>query len=84
MSNLSDKLKSLGVKIGVADIPKPQPRSDNSITRVVQGAYHDTPQGRIYIVDTFFNPDYRQGKSLLSISSPLTTISEWVKDARTR
>jgi uncharacterized protein len=82
MSNLSEKLKSLGVKVGVSDIPEPPSRSGNSIGSVVKGTYRNTPQGQIFIVDTFYNSEYQQGNSPLSISIPLTTISEWIKDDR--
>jgi len=82
MSNLSDKLKALGVKVGVSDIPKPQKLSGNSIRDVVDGTYRDTPHGRIFIVERFYDSGYHQGNSSLVIPTPLTTVSEWVKDAR--
>ena len=82
MSSLSDKLKSLGVKVGVSDIPRPQPRLNNSVAEVVKGTYQSTPLGSVISVETFFDAEYRQGKSPLYISSPLDTIAEWVNDAR--
>jgi uncharacterized protein len=82
MSNLSDKLKSLGVKVGVSDIPKPIPRSENTIENVVKGSFYETPQGRIFISHTYYKSDYRQGNSSLPVSTPLTTLAEWIKDAR--
>ncbi len=82
MNNLSDKLKALGVKVGVSNLQRLQPPADHLIGEIINSSYRDTPLGRVLIVDTFFEPDYRQGKYSLSISSPLNTISEWIKDSR--
>jgi len=81
MSSLSDKLKSLGVKVGVSEIPKPN-RPDRSIDKVLNGSYRETPFGRILITDTLYASNYRQGKTSLTLSSPLLLLSEWINDSR--
>lgn len=81
MSSLSDKLKSLGVKVGVSEINKPN-RPDRSIDKVLNGSFQETPFGRILITDTLYASNYQQGKTSLSLSSSLLLLSEWIDDAR--
>ncbi|RPI30676.1 MAG: hypothetical protein EHM70_13295 [Chloroflexota bacterium] len=78
MSSLSDRLKSLGVKVGAQDLPAPQPRRGPGIEAVVPGRVHQTSNGETYIIDSNYPPDYRYGNLGLSFSASLATLAEWV------
>jgi uncharacterized protein len=82
MPSLSDKLKSLGVRIGARDLPPPQPRSAHSIDQVVPGRFHATPRGETFVVETTYPPEYRHGHAALTLAAPLGTIAEWAKEPR--
>lgn len=82
MPALSDKLKSLGVKIGARDLPPPRPRSAHSIEQVVPGRFQTTPQGETYVVETIYPAGYRHGHAPLPLAASLETIAEWAKEPR--
>ncbi len=82
--SLADKLKSLGVKTGTADLaqPKPAPASPYAIDSVVAGAFQPTPRGEVFIAEQIYQPDYRHGNVPIVCSLPLSLISQWADDAR--
>ena len=80
--SLADKLKSLGVKTGAADLAQPKPKSPYAIDSVVAGAFHPTPRGDVFIAEQVFQPDYRHGNTPIVCSLPLSLISQWANDAR--
>lgn len=82
MPSLSDKLKSLGVKVGVQDLPKPPPRNPYSIAQVIPGRFEDTPFGEIFIAESIYSQDYHHGAYSLKISSSLATIAAWAGESR--
>lgn len=82
MPALSDKLKSLGVKVGARDLPPPRPRGAHSIEQVVPGRFHTTPEGETYIVETTYPAGYRHGHAPLPLAASLETVAEWAKEPR--
>src|SRR5215208_1551233 len=80
--SLTDKLKSLGVKIGATDLALPKPKSPYGIDSVVAGAFHPTPGGDVFIAEQTYLPDYRHGISPIVCSFPLALISQWANDPR--
>jgi uncharacterized protein YprB with RNaseH-like and TPR domain len=82
MPDLSDKLKSLGVKVGAQDLPPPQSRSPYSIEQVVPGVSRSTPQGETYMVEAHYPADYRHGHLSLQVSPSLEIIANWSGDSR--
>lgn len=83
MESLSDKLKSLGVKIGARDLPLPQPRRQaHAIERVVPGRFQATSQGDIFVAEKRYGPDYRHGRTGLRPEAPLQPIAAWAKESR--
>ena len=80
--SLADKLKSLGVKTGVADLAPPKGKSPYEIDAVVAGAFHPTSRGDVFIVEQTYTAEYRHGISPLICSLPLSLISQWANDAR--
>jgi uncharacterized protein YprB with RNaseH-like and TPR domain len=82
MPSLSDKLKSLGVKVGAQDIAAPTNKSCYPIEEIVEGHFKETPFGNTFIVETNFPIAYLQGSKGIGVSSSLDLISEWVGDQR--
>ena len=87
MPSLSDKLKSLGVKVGTADIT-PRTRDDHPIDLIVNGSYVTTPRGDAFVAEQTYARDYSHGTDaslfsfLFSAESPLVLISQWANDPR--
>ncbi len=82
MPTLSDKLKSLGVKVGARDLPLPKPRHAHAIENVVEGRVHATAFGDAFVVETTYPPEYRHGNAALQITASLQTIADWAREER--
>jgi uncharacterized protein YprB with RNaseH-like and TPR domain len=82
MDSLSEKLKALGVKRGVRDLPPPRPRNPYPIQQVVPGQYQATPQGEVYMVEERYPLQHRQGSVSLDITASLRVIAEWAREPR--
>jgi uncharacterized protein YprB with RNaseH-like and TPR domain len=78
MLTLSDKLKSLGVKLGARDLPPPQTRHEaHTIEQVLPGRLQATPYGDAFVVETLYTPDYRHGRLGLWTTASLHTMADW-------
>jgi uncharacterized protein YprB with RNaseH-like and TPR domain len=83
-SSLAKKLKSLGVRIGAAELQSAGQKSkmDITIQSVVDGRFVSTRQGETFLVEQTYPSDYRHGLTPLRASVPLLTIAQWARDAR--
>lgn len=81
MASLTDKLRSLGVKVGTAHLPPPQP-AGHSIDSVVAGTYRATPLGEVFVSEQAYGGDYRHGNTSPLAVFPLSLISQWADDPR--
>jgi len=81
-SSVGDKLKSLGVKVGVADLAPPKPKSRYGIDSVVAGAFCSTALGDVFVAEQTYTSEYRHGLSSLTSSLPISVISQWARDTR--
>ncbi len=81
-TSLSDKLKSLGVRIGARDLPPPRPRKPYPIERVVPGCFQETPHGEVYVVEKRYPLEHRHGCAALQVTAPLGIIAEWAREPR--
>ncbi len=81
-ASLSDKLKSLGVKVGACDLPPPRPRDPYPIERVVPGRFQEMPHGKVYVVEERHPLEHRHGCAALRITAPLCVIAEWACEPR--
>jgi uncharacterized protein len=77
MPSLSDKLKSLGVQVGAANLPPAKPKRLNSLEQVLPGRLHPTPRGEAYIIEQFYNPGYLHGRLELRMQGPVEPIAHW-------
>lgn len=83
MPTLSDKLKSLGVKVGAANLPAPpKTRRQFPIETVMPGSLHATTYGEAFVVESVYPPAYRHGQAGLPYDVTLKTIADWARDAR--
>jgi len=79
---LSDRLKSLGIKLGADDLAPPKTAPRYGIDSVVAGAFYPNPRGEVFIAQQEYSSDYRHGISPLLSSFPFHLISQWAGDPR--
>ncbi|MEJ2706897.1 MAG: ribonuclease H-like domain-containing protein [Anaerolineales bacterium] len=85
MPSLSDKLKSLGVKVGASDLPKPKPRKASySIEQVLAGHVWQSHQGETFVVEEHYPADFHQGQMGIQLTAPRHVIADWAGDERVK
>jgi len=79
MESLSDKLKSLGVRVGANNLPSAKPtRNDFPIEQVVQGVDFQTALGNAFLVEQFFPLDFHHGTESIFINNiSLDVLARW-------
>ncbi len=82
MLSLSERFKSLGVKIGAANLPPPRPRAAHTIDHVLAGRLQATPYGETFVVETVYPADYRHGRCRLRVDGSLRTLADWARESR--
>jgi uncharacterized protein YprB with RNaseH-like and TPR domain len=88
MPSLSEQLKSLGVKVGTSNLPKPSDQSQArtadryGIHSVVSGSYRQTPLGDVFVSEQTYRPDHLHGETPIRSAFPLSIISQWADDTR--
>lgn len=82
--SLADKLKALGVKVGVSDLVPPEPKSKASfsIETVVDGRDLDTRAGETFVTEQIFPADYHHGHTPLGLAPRLEVLASWAQDPR--
>jgi hypothetical protein len=79
MSSLSDRLKSMGVKLGQTSA---SPRVKTPIESVVSGELRATPVGESFVVEQFYPLGAKHGSGALQFTAPLQTLAAWARDER--
>ena len=86
MPSLADKLKSLGVKVGTAEIQPPADKADGRVRSpledVLGGHWISTRRGEAFVVEQVFPVDYRHGVASILVDAPLATLAAWAHDER--
>jgi len=84
MTSLSDKLQSLGVKLGARDLPptRPRRREQCGVEQVIPGRFRTTPQGELFVVERQYPADHRHGRAELRLTGSLHMIAEWAGERR--
>lgn len=84
MSDLSDKLKSLGVKIGAKEVmPLDKPASTPSVFEsILGGGPRQTPLGETYVVEARYAYGQAHGRARLSLQSSRRVLAEWAREPR--
>ncbi len=78
MISLSDKLKSLGVKIGAKELPPPKPGPAFPIETVISGKFLTTPPGRTFVYEKDFPVGFQHGRFSLQFEPMPKVFAEWV------
>jgi uncharacterized protein YprB with RNaseH-like and TPR domain len=79
MSPLSDRLKSLGVRLGADGIKAPPPSKRTPIEKVLDGSFIKTIYGECFQVEQFFPAEYSHGKAHLHAMPPVRRLAEWAR-----
>jgi len=77
VSSLSDRLRSLGVKVGASEISPPLKVEKYPIERVLPGSYLETDQGQAYVVENDYPREYQHGNQNLCLEAPLEALEKW-------
>ncbi len=77
MSSLSERLKSLGVKIGAHDLPIPQSRARSSIEEILSLHPVVTSHGQSFSTEQIIHLDIATGLSELYSASSLKVLASW-------
>lgn len=84
--SLTDKLKSLGVKVGASEIkpPAPKTRRDSSLEHVLGGRWLETRRGETFVVEQAYSTEYRHGRVPIRVESGLGGLAAWAGDETIR
>ncbi|MCF6277183.1 MAG: ribonuclease H-like domain-containing protein [Anaerolineales bacterium] len=80
--SLADKLKSLGVKVGMTERPRSKPAAHIPIEAVVPGDYRQTRSGESFVVEQRFPLNRLHGNMPLRPAPLPAILAEWAQDAR--
>jgi len=80
--SLSEKLKALGVNVGTQDITPRRAHQYQSIDRVLNGQFCETPIGDTLIIKKEIPIGEAHGRYKLELNAPFQTIAEWAGDQR--
>jgi len=84
MPSISDKLKSLGVKVGTAAIKPPASKTAAKKREILQdvlgGRWINTSRGETYVVEQVFSTGYKHGIAPILLDASLTNLSAWAHD----
>ena len=82
MPSLSDKLKSLGVKVGTADLTKNEPVDRYEIEKVVDGIYRAGPMGETFVARQSYASSYRHGLVGIRPEASFAMLAAWGREPR--
>jgi uncharacterized protein len=77
MDSISDKLRSLGVKVGTKEFNLSKPNDDYPIDKVVSGGFQSTIFGDVFSVKASYPSDYKHGNGTLLVNDSLKIMAEW-------
>ncbi|MCJ7702351.1 MAG: ribonuclease H-like domain-containing protein [Anaerolineales bacterium] len=81
MPSLSDRLQSLGVKVGTRNLPtsKLKPCPEHPIESVLPGDRWLTPHGEVFFVETKYSANFQAGKVELRPTASLEILAAWAR-----
>jgi uncharacterized protein YprB with RNaseH-like and TPR domain len=82
MPTLTERLKSLGVKIGTKELQPPHERKSFPVEEIVPGRYIDIGNSVAYLIEDDFPTSYIHGQVGLQVTTKPLTIAEWAGDIK--
>ena len=84
MSDLSERLHSLGVSVGTRNLaaPKPRDQEEHPIEGVLPGDWWQTPQGDIFFTETRYKAEFKVGSVPLKPSSSFEIIAAYAQEPK--
>jgi uncharacterized protein len=83
VSDLSDKLKSLGVQLGTKDIKPPEKAAAPlGFEAILGGGPRQTPLGETYVVEARYPYGQAHGRARLALQAPRGVLAEWAREPR--
>lgn len=86
MPSISDKLKSLGVKVGTSSLPPPAPKptakNHAALEDTLAGRWVATSRGQAFVVEQVYANTYKHGSTPILLDAPLARLASWAKDER--
>jgi hypothetical protein len=82
MPTLTDKLKSLGVKIGAQDLDLQRSKKAESLELLLGGSVEETPHGNIYLIQSTYPSDYQYGGASLFAPPAMPLLAAWSGEDR--
>ena len=84
MSDLSERLHSLGVRVGTRNLaaPKPRDQEEHPIEGVLPGDWWQTPQGDIFFTETRYKAEFKVGSVPLKPSSSFEIIAAYAQEPK--
>ena len=80
--SLADRLKSLGVKVGAMEHPRPKLVDRTPVETVVPGDYRQTRYGESFVYEQRYPLNHLHGSISLRPTAIPTILAEWAKDTR--
>ncbi len=80
--SLADKLKSLGVKAGTANLPRPKSAEETKIENLLSGEFRQTRYGESFVYEQRFPLTAPHGRMSLRPAALPEILGEWGRDAR--
>ncbi|MCC6148472.1 MAG: ribonuclease H-like domain-containing protein [Anaerolineaceae bacterium] len=78
--SLADKLKSLGVHLGLPKNYLPAAKLSHPIEQLFPNGYEEpTSFGEIFVVENTYSPNYQQGNAVLTSETDTLLIQKWAK-----
>ncbi len=82
MTSISDKLKSLGVKVGTQEIVSSPKRRQQAIEDALSGQIIQTPLGETLVVEETYLVGQKHGRFEINLNSSLHNLAAWAGDQR--
>lgn len=82
MPSLSDKLKSLGVKVGASNLSREATPREYEIDKVVDGTYRASLTGETFVAEQTFDGGYRHGHASILPAVPFDALAAWAGEPR--
>lgn len=83
--SLSERLQSLGVRVGAAGLKSPAPpRRNSALEAMLDGQWQETRRGRVFVSERVYPLEHRHGLIALTPRRAIGRLADWARDERLR